>query len=144
MIESSLNDEDEAVLASPDQWPPTSEPQAPVKTKMSIAEEKGEESHQIELASVAPQENKDSDNHQPNQTEEDRDFPALPSFGAETSGQSFLDKPDVSSERMETEMEEGDVQEKPRHSFFTMATHDPILPIEELLNIRVRDNGKDM
>lgn len=31
-----------------------------------------------------------------------------------------------------------------RHHFSTMSTDDPILPIEELLNIRVRDNGKGM
>ena len=31
-----------------------------------------------------------------------------------------------------------------RHQFSTMNTDDPILPIEELLNIRVRDNGKGM
>lgn len=33
---------------------------------------------------------------------------------------------------------------KARKQFFAMATHDPMLPIEELLNIRVRDNGKGM
>ena len=33
---------------------------------------------------------------------------------------------------------------KARKQFFAMATHDPILPIEELLNIRIRDNGKGM
>jgi hypothetical protein len=161
IVEPSLDDEDEpasSVLASPEQWPPTSEPHTPVKPEISgglPAAEEEEESPKIELVSIAPAPpaNEESDNHQPQQhqpAEEPEEFPTHqqpPPFAFESSGQPYLDKPDVSSERMGTEEEQPEpiqVQEKPRHSFFTMATNDPILPIEELLNIRVRDNGKDM
>ena len=155
IVEPSLDDEDEpaSVLASPDQWPPTSEPQSPVRTEVSSMQRPDEEeSPKIELVSVAPAPaaNEESENHQPHPAEEHEEYPThqQPPFAFESSGQPFLDKPDVSSERMGTEAEEEHgpvhVQEKPRHSFFTMATNDPILPIEELLNIRVRDNGKDM
>ncbi|XP_057371905.1 titin-like [Daphnia carinata] len=157
IIEPSLDDEEESgsVLASPDQWPPTSEPQISGKTETSSmpkAEEEAE-SAKIELVSVASiATDKDIENPEPQPIEEEQDYPThqQQSYAYESAGQPFLDKPDLSSERVDSNIEEKEdkepvpVQEKPRHSFFTMATNDPILPIEELLNIRVRDNGKDM
>lgn len=157
IIEPSLDDDEESgsVLASPDQWPPTSGPQISIKTETSSmpkAEEE-EESAKIELVSVASVEaDKDIENPKAQPIEEEQDYPThqQQSYAFESAGQPFLDKPDLSSERVDSNVEEKEdkepvpVQEKPRHSFFTMATNDPILPIEELLNIRVRDNGKDM
>ena len=132
--ESSLDNEEEesgSVLAPP--WSATSEPQAkPEGEKKSEVEgeEGAEEVPKIELVSITSVDHKAEDS-----IEEANDFPV----------QHEPFQPELAAEHLGVDMDAAvPQQEKPRHSFFTMATNDPILPIEELLNIRVRDNGKGM
>ena len=96
---------------------------------MEIEEESAEELPKI-LVSITSVDHKAEDS-----IEEANDFPV----------QHEPFQPELAAEHLGVDMDAAvPQQEKPRHSFFTMATNDPILPIEELLNIRVRDNGKGM
>lgn len=99
-----------------------------------------EEAPKIELISVASvDENGQHDEKNKAESSEDPSHIIHPE-----SQPAFMDKPEDPEERPAITEEEGDDQERFRHPFFAMANNDPILPIEELLNIRVRDNGKDM
>ncbi len=148
--EPSLDDDEESgsVLVPPNQWSATSEPQDPAKSATPNVEKAQEEEElpKIELVSVSsPVE--DEHHNKPELIEEANEFPIQQQpFPFELDGPTLQDKPEQEAEHLGVDMD-GDShtqQEKPRQSFFTMATNDPILPIEELLNIRVRDNGKGM
>lgn len=112
VIEPLLDDDEDSgsVLTSPNQWPPTSEPQISVKpeTPSIPTAEEAEESQKIELVSVASiAADKDIENPTSQPIEEQEDFPThQQAYTFESAGQPFLDKPDLSNERMETDVDE--------------------------------------
>lgn len=142
VIESSIDgqEESDSVLAPPNQWPATLEPEISVKSSPSPVQEEEEELPKIELVSVSSyiEDGQEKKAETPVQEIHADNIPSQP------AGQTFIDKPDQPIEPTDEEEPSSPLLDKPRHSFFTMATNDPILPIEELLNIRVRDNGKGM
>lgn len=104
----------------------------------------------IELIEVSSDDNQSDKQPKPlaESSEHDEVKPVQVAEHFEPTQEPFVEKPARSDEEDEpveervTSSGSGNVRE--RLPIFTMATNDPMLPIEELLNIRIRDDGKGM